>query len=88
MSATGPLEEEIKAIVATVLRGKATFAVSRTPVERARALGVPDSSFAVLAVGAPSVVKIPGGRMLALGLKREQVEKLRDICVELLAGDA
>jgi hypothetical protein len=88
MAAAESLETEIKAIVSTVIRGKATFALGKTPKERARSLGLPDNSFASLAVGSPGVVKIPGGHLMMLGLKREQVEKLRDLCVELLAGDA
>ena len=69
------LSEQLKQITEAITRGKGQFALG--PDEHGRCM---------LAVGAPSTVKVHGGRLIMIGLSREQCTELRDLCDQLLRG--
>jgi hypothetical protein len=76
------MQDAVDEIRSSISRGKGTFAV--TPSRPGPGQGKPYS----LAVGSIRAVQLPGGFMIVLGLRRDQVEKLRAMCDELLEGSA
>lgn len=73
-------KEALAEVGATVNRGKGTFIASLGPDNHAKPFA--------LSVGAPTSVRIPGGRVVSVSLSREQARFLRDQLDELLDKDA
>jgi hypothetical protein len=64
-------------IIGSIQRRKGSFNVSESPgSNKARPFAV--------AVGAPSAIDVPGGMIVSVDMSREQLEKMRDACDELL----
>ena len=69
------LQQHLSDIRDSLNRGKGSFGIAPTP----------GSPKATLAVGAPTQIKVGGGRIIAIGLDAEQVRILRNQCDEVLA---
>lgn len=70
------LQEGLTAIADAISRKKGTFILAPSPPG--------ESSPFMLAVGSWRVVRTKGGFIVTLGLKREQVLRLREMCDEIL----
>lgn len=66
------LAASLQRIASAIGRGKGGFTLGTV------------SGKASLALGAPTAVKLDGGFVVMLGLSREQVEELRELCNETL----
>lgn len=62
-----------------VRRGKARFSLALTTKKAAYG-----TAPFTLSIGAPRTIQIPGGFIISLGMRRDQLEFLRDRCSELL----
>ncbi len=76
------LSAGLRAIVEALERGEGSFVL-----ERAAPSDGMTQPFA-LAVGSIRGVHVDGGLLLTLGLSREQVERLREMCDEALVGSS
>jgi hypothetical protein len=72
------LKEILDEIRSSISRGKGTFGLAQTPAGQ----GKPFS----LAVGSIRAVQVDRGFMIVLGLSRDQVVTLREMCDELLSA--
>ncbi len=70
-------KEALRAICDSISRKKASFAVTPNPD------AIDPAPFALQA-GASKIIKVNGGYIVAMNMKREQLVKLRDSCNELL----
>lgn len=70
------MQDALNEICASIRRGKGTFAVTPSPLEQVKPFS--------LTVGSIRAVQVPDGFIITLGLSRDQVEKLREMCDELL----
>ena len=74
------MQDGLLQIRAAIGRGKGTFVLTRSPPGQ----GKPFS----LAAGSIRAVQVEGGFIVVLGLTRDQVAMLREMCDELLAEGA
>lgn len=74
------LQDALLKIASSISRGKGTFAVTRSPSGQAKPYS--------LAVGSIRTVQVDGGFIITLGLSRDQVVTLREMCDEVLAPEA
>lgn len=71
------LPEALVEVTDAVRRKKGTFALAET--------GQPGHAPFSLVAGSTRAVKVENGFFITLGLRRDQVEALRDMCDEMLA---
>jgi hypothetical protein len=72
------LRDVLDEIRSSISRGKGTFGLAPTPLGQ----GKPYS----LAVGSIRTVQVDRGFIITLGLSRDQVVKLREMCDEVLSA--
>lgn len=71
-------KDEMQRIVDSLGRGKGTWQLGHAPPEAG------SRNVAVLACGAPTVVRLDRGIVITLGLTKESLTTLRDLANELL----
>lgn len=82
----GTYKEALLTIVATIQRKRSTFAITKADPTAKTQFGH-EVPFALTA-GSDKVVKVAGGFVVSMSISREQLQKLRDTCDELLQTDA
>jgi len=81
------MTEGLKRIASSVARKKANFFVARTDLDlmaRTQPGSDPSRNVFSLGVSSHSIVKIPEGYVITMGLSRERLVELRDLCTDLL----
>jgi hypothetical protein len=81
------MTEGLQRIAGSVARKKANFFVARTDLEtmtRVQPGNDPLRNVFSLGVSSHSIVKISGGYVITMGLSRERLIELRDLCTDLL----
>lgn len=85
------MREGLLRISGSVSRKKANFFLARTDVEKMSEVQ-PEADLQrnaySLGVGSHVGVKIPGGYVITMGLSREKLVELRDLCNDLLGTGA
>lgn len=71
------MQDALNEIRSSISRGKGTFVMASSPPGQGKPFN--------LSVGSIRAVQVPGGFVISLGLSRDQVARLREMCDELLA---
>jgi hypothetical protein len=81
------MKEGLLRVAEAISREKGNFYLARTDLKelaRVQPENEPSRNLFSLGVGSYSVVKIRGGYIASVGLSRERLVSLRDLCDELL----
>lgn len=85
------MKEGLLRVAQSIARGKGNFYLARTDLMKMLEVqpeNTPSRNVFSLGIGSTSMVKVPGGHIISIGLSRDRLVVLRDLCNDLLGGEA